>query len=61
MTVFELLATPTRIDWASHNEEKRIGLFSTQARAEEKIDFIKSGKEWKMDWSSFRIVKVNVE
>jgi hypothetical protein len=56
MTVFELLGTSA---WSRN--DLSIGLFSTQTKAEEKIKAIKSGKEWKMSWSSLRVVEVNVE
>jgi hypothetical protein len=56
MTVFELLGTSA---WSGG--DLRIGLFSTQTKAEEKIKTIKRDKEWKMSWSSLRVVEVNVE
>jgi hypothetical protein len=61
MTVFELLATSAWHDWASRGSEVRIGLFSTLEKAQTKIDKMKQDKEWKMSWSSFRVVSVNVE
>lgn len=61
MTVFELLGTSAWIDWASRGDESRIGLFSTADKAEAKIKEIKRDKEWKMGWSSFRIVEVEVK
>ena len=60
MTVFELLGTSAWIDWASRGSETRIALFSTAEKAEAKIAEMKKDKEWKMSWSSFRIVPVNV-
>jgi hypothetical protein len=61
MTVFELLGTSAGIDWASRGDQRRLGLFSTAEKAEAKIEEIKKNKEWKMDWSSFRIVEVEVK
>lgn len=61
MTVFELLAKNASNDWASRGSESRIGLFSTSEKAEEKIEEIKQEINWRMDWSSFRIVKVEVK
>lgn len=61
MTIFELLGTSAWTDWASRGDETRIGLFSTAEKAEAKIKEIKKNKEWKMEWSSFRIVEVEVK
>jgi hypothetical protein len=60
MTVFELLGTSAWNDWASRGGETRIGLFSTVEKAEAKIKEMKKDKEWKMSWSSFRVVPVMV-
>lgn len=60
MTVFELLAMSAWNDWASRDGETRIGLFSTVEKAEAKIKEMKKDKEWKMSWSSFRVVPVMV-
>ena len=61
MTVFELIGTGAWVDWGSRGVEKRIGLFSTAEKAEEKIEEIKKDKDWHMDWDSFRMVEVTVE
>jgi hypothetical protein len=61
MTVFELLGTSAWIDWASRGSETRIGLFSSAEKAETKINEMKKDKEWKMSWSSFRVVKIEVK
>lgn len=61
MTVFELIATSAWNDWASRGSETRIGLFSTAEKAEAKIKEMKQDKEWKMSWSSFRVIPVNVQ
>jgi hypothetical protein len=61
MTVFELLGTSAWIDWASRGSETRIGLFSTAEKAEGKIEEMKTNKEWKMSWDSFRVVEVEVK
>ncbi len=60
MIVFELLAKEATNDWANRGEEYRIGLYSTAEKAEEKIKEIKKGKDWHMDWFSFRVVPVEV-
>jgi hypothetical protein len=60
MQVFELMGTAASDDWASRGVEKRLGLFSSAQKAEDKIESIKQGKEWKMDWSSFRVVESEV-
>lgn len=60
MTVFELLATSAWVDWSSRGSETRIGLFTTDEKAEEKIKEMKKDKEWKMSWDSFRVVAVKV-
>lgn len=60
MTVFELLGTSAWIDWASRGTETRIGLFFTAEKAEGKIRELKKDKNWKMSWSSFRVVEVTV-
>ena len=61
MTVFELLGSSARVDWASRSGEDRLGLFSTIEKAEAKIKEIKKDKNWKMSWNSFRIIEVNVQ
>lgn len=61
MTVFELLGTSAWIDWGSRGDETRIGLYSTAEKAEAKIKEIKKDKNWRMGWSSFRVVEVKVE
>ena len=61
MTVYEVLATSAWVDWASRGDETRIGLFSTLEKAHAKIGEIKVDEEWYMDWSSFRIVEVEVK
>jgi len=61
MTLFELLGSENSFDWATRDREVRIGLFSTAEKAEAKIKEIKKNKEWKMSWSSFRVIEVKVE
>lgn len=61
MTVFELLGQEAMIDWSSRPAKRRIGLFTTAAKAEAEIENIKKIQNWRMDWDQFHIVEVEVK
>lgn len=61
MKVFELKGIPSWIDWSSRGQVESLGLFSTHGKAETHISTIKKDKNWRMDWSDFEILEVEVK
>lgn len=60
MIVYRVMGRTDPFDWAGSSEDETIAYYQTREGAEKQIEILKSRSDWKMSYSKFFVVPVEV-